>query len=227
MQAGGCIRRVVVVSLLILVRDCSPFLCIGSHRSGLPLVALSAQKNDKTDDLPEATSNIQKSLDPPQAALTLQKQAEALRAEADSLRASLEESRRQKLVKETTKVDKWIEELLIRYQVDENTQLLNDVEAVFERLQQDRYSQEQVDKIFNRICYLSKQSRSHCSPLMSLLVDAVGKLDCVERQDNPNKRWSGRVERKLRKRLFAMDWGMDLEEDDDEETNPWRINGSR
>ena len=50
---------------------------------------------------------------------------------------------------------------------------------------------------------------------MSLLVDASGKLDCVEREDNPNKRWNGKVERELRKRLFAADWGIELEPEDE------------
>ena len=112
---------------------------------------------------------------------------------------------------------------------DEDTskiQLLKTVEQVLERLQDDRYSQEQINAIFNRICETGpKQSRSNCSPIMELLVDAVGKMDEVERAENPNKRWSGRVERVLRKRLFAMDWNMDIEDsdDDNDDMNPWRL----
>jgi hypothetical protein len=156
-------------------------------------------------------------------AMTLQQQAQALREEALALQKTLEASKMEKIIKENTKIDQWIEELFVQYQIDENTEMLNDVDQVFERLKDDRYSQEQVNKIFNRICETGPpQSRSNCSPLMSTLVDAVGKLDSVERDDNPNKRWSGRVERVLRKRLFALDWGMDLEDDDDE-GNPWRI----
>lgn len=89
---------------------------------------------------------------------------------------------------------------------------LNSVETAAQVLRDERYSHEQVSKMFDRICDTSTaQSRSNCSPLLALLVDAAGKLDCVERKENPNKRWDGRVERDLRKRLFCMDWGMELE----------------
>jgi hypothetical protein len=111
-----------------------------------------------------------------------------------------------------------LDHLLVNMTVDENTQMLNTAEQVARLLQDGRFSQEQVDKMFERICETgpsSGQSRSNCSPIMSLLVDAAGKLDCVEREDNPNKRWSGRVERRLRKKLFALDWNIKLEDDDD------------
>ena len=95
--------------------------------------------------------------------------------------------------------------------------MLNTVEEATRILKEGRFSQEQVNKMFDRICESGpQQSRSRCSPLMALLVDAAGKLDEVERDENPNKRWSGRVERHLRKRLFAMDFGMDLENKDPE-----------
>jgi hypothetical protein len=158
-----------------------------------------------------------------EAPLTFLQQAEALRQEALSLQKTLEEERIQKQIKETAKIDGWIHDLFIQCEIDENTQMLNSVDQVFERLKDDRYSQEQVDKIFKRICETSPaQSRSNCSPIMTLLVDAVGKLDCVEKADNPNKRWSGKVERILRKKLFAKDWGFELEEDDDS-GNPWKV----
>lgn len=155
----------------------------------------------------------------------LQAQADMLRREADELRRSLEESKRNKIQREVEKVDKWIDELLVEMRVDENTDLLKTVDAVLERLRDDRYSAEQVNKIFKRLCEIRQQeSRSDCSPLMDLLVDAAGKLDCIDREDNPNKRWSGRVERTLRKKLFARDWNIHLEDDDDDDArNPWRI----
>ena len=120
--------------------------------------------------------------------------------------------------KELANVDRWLDHLLfVNMTVDENTQMLNTVEQVARLLQDERFSQEQVDKMFERICETgpSSQSRSNCSPLMSLLVDAAGQLDCVDREDNANKRWSGRVERRLRKKLFALDWNIKLEDDDD------------
>jgi hypothetical protein len=53
------------------------------------------------------------------------------------------------------------------------------------------------------------------------LVDAAGKLDEIDPEDNPNKRWTqwkGRVERNLRKRLFAKDYGIEMEK---EESRGW------
>jgi hypothetical protein len=147
----------------------------------------------------------------------LQKQAQALRAEAESMRLAVYAAKEAKRKKELANIDRWLNHLLVNMTVDENTQMLNTVEQVARILQEERFSQEQVDKIFQRICETgpASVSRSNCSPLMSLLVDAAGKLDCVEREDNPNKRWSGRVERKLRKKLFALDWNIILEDDDD------------
>lgn len=151
------------------------------------------------------------------SALTLQQQAQALRAEASALERLLNETKAAKIQKELNAVDRWIDELLINITINEDTQMLNSVEQVTQILQDKRYSQEHVNRIFERICELSgPQSRSKCSPLVSLLVDASGKLDCIEREDNPNKRWNGKVERELRKRLFAMDWGIELEKSDDD-----------
>jgi hypothetical protein len=46
----------------------------------------------------------------------------------------------------------------------------------------------------------------------------------TDRTIQANKRWSGKVERALRRRLFAMDWNMDLEEsEEDDDMNPWRL----
>lgn len=150
------------------------------------------------------------------SALSLQQQAQALRAEALSLERSLNETKAAKIQKDLNDVDRWIDELLINVTINEDTQMLNTVEHVTLLLQQKRFSQHHVNRIFERICELSgPQSRSKCSPLISLLVDASGKLDCVERQENPNKRWNGRVERELRKRLFAADWGIELEPEDE------------
>ena len=131
-----------------------------------------------------------------------------------------------KLARETQKIDTWIEELLVSTKIDNTTELLNTIDQVVVRLQNDRYSQEQINKIFKRICQTSggKQSRSNLSPIMELLVDAVGKMDEVDRDKQPNKRWSGKVERKLRKKLFALDWNINLEDEDEaDQQNPWNI----
>jgi hypothetical protein len=68
--------------------------------------------------------------------------------------------------------------------------------------------------MFDRICELSNrpQSVDSCSPLLSLLLDAACKVDCLEREENPNKRWNHRVERDLRKKLFLLGYGIRIEE---------------
>lgn len=157
------------------------------------------------------------------SAISLQTQAQKLRQEADQMRKQLESEKAQSLAKRTAKVDSWIEKLLVAVQVDDRTQLLKSEDEVLRRLQEDRFSQEQINAIFNRLCETGSESRSNCSPLMELLVDSVGKMDQLERKDNPNKRWSGKVERLLRRRLFAMDWNMDIDEDDSDDRNPWRL----
>lgn len=156
-------------------------------------------------------------------AVNLLLQAKMLRDDAQRLREQLEKEKAEKMAKRTAKIDSWIEKLLIETQVDDRTQLLKSEQQVLLRLQEDRFSQEQINAIFNRICELGPQSRSSCSPLMELLVDSVGKMDELERQENPNKRWSGKVERVLRRRLFAMDWNMDIEDSDHDDLNPWKL----
>jgi hypothetical protein len=224
-QEFGC-------SLLFLIHlfvfPCSSFIVL--HRSSAlaknknsnnPLKLLGGDIVGEDDSSDNKVTTIQ--LVDKQEALTLQAKAHKLREEANSLARAVNETKTQKIIQQNAKVDQWIEEILIQCKIDDNTELLNSVDQVLERLRDDRFSQEQVNKIFNRICETGPaQSRSNCSPLMSLLVDAVGRLDEVERDENPNKRWSGRVERVLRKRLFAMDWGMDIE-DEDESANPWSL----
>jgi hypothetical protein len=80
------------------------------------------------------------------------------------------------------------------------------------------------DKIVKRIFETSAvQSQSKCSPIMTLLVDAARILDCVESIYNPNKRWNGKVDRILCKKLFAKDWGFKLEEDDVSDNPSWKV----
>lgn len=77
-----------------------------------------------------------------------------------------------------------------------------------------------VNRVFDRICETSlrQQSINNCSPLIELLLDAACKVDCMERSDNPNKRWNHRVERDLRKKLFALGWGINIDEVNEEKT---------
>lgn len=146
-------------------------------------------------------------------AIALQRQADALRIEAQSIQKAIEETKAARAQKEIEDVERWIQQLLVNRQVDDSTQILNTEEEVAEILKDRRFSAEQVQKIFDRICETSsKQSIDKCSPLISLLLDAACKVDCLERDENPNKRWNHRVERDLRKKLFAMGWGIDLKE---------------
>ena len=162
--------------------------------------------------------------------MSLQQQAEQLRQEAKQMTLKIQEEKQAKLIKEQTKIDTWIEELLINTKVDDTTELLNTIDQVVTKLTQDRYSQEQINKIFQRICDTSeeigrRQSRSNLSPIMELFVDSVGKMDEIDRKDQENKRWkTGKVERNLRKKLFALDWNIKLrDEADDDKNNPWNL----
>lgn len=164
------------------------------------------KKNNNNTD-----SSIDDTDDDPVAALSILKQAEKLRAEAEAMRVAVDTRQELKIQKQIQDVDKWIDHVLVNLTINEDTQMLNTVERATELLRDGRYSQEQVNKMFDRILETSTaQSRSNCSPLLALLVDAAGKLDEIERMENPNKRWNGRVERELRKRLFTMDYGFDM-----------------
>jgi hypothetical protein len=185
----------------------------------------------------------------------LQQQAEQLRNEAALMRQELQSQLAAQLAKETAKIDGWIQDLLFlptrsRSNNSNGTttttttttttmmdvEILNDIDQVVQVLQDKRYSQEQIHKIFDRLCVTgpASMSRTNCSPLMTLFVDAVGIMDTIERQDNPNKRWNtGKVERVLRKRLFLLDFGMIPEEDElsrdvsssqhNKNKNPWKL----
>ena len=147
---------------------------------------------------------------------TLRAQAEKLRREAASLQSALQESKEAKIQKELNKVDGWIDDLLIEVTLGDGTELLKTVDQVYDVLVKERYSAGHVLKIFERLCDMREQeSRSNCSPLMELLVDATGKIDCLNREDNPNKRWNHRVERVLRKKLFARDWNIEYVSEDE------------
>ncbi|KAL3929668.1 MAG: hypothetical protein SGBAC_012112 [Bacillariaceae sp.] len=192
----------------------------------MPLRLFPAPETGKNATTATLSRNQNGMNDPSSAmsqAMILKQQAQQLRDEAAAQAKALQDERDHQIALQESKIDSWIENLLIQYQVDDDTQLLHSVDQVLCRLRDERYSQEQVNKIFKRICETGPpQSRSRCSPIMELFVDAVGKLDEVERDENPNKRWSGKAERELRKKLFAMDWGIELQDEDDE-GNPWKI----
>lgn len=143
----------------------------------------------------------------------LQEQAQALRDEIFQAEKSLNETKTERKTKAIADVDGWIEHVLVNYTAG-NTQLLNTVDQAAQILKDERYSPEQVDKMFRRVCetcpIVGRDSLDR-NALLALLIDAAGKLDQLEPCDNPNKRWNGRVERDLRKKLFAKEWNIDLE----------------
>lgn len=140
---------------------------------------------------------------------SLQAQAQRLRQEASQMRHELEKENRLREQTKQDKITKDLESLLFASAVD-TTEVLRTVDQVVQRLQEERYSQEKVQAIFWKLCEKGNESRSTASPLMELLVDACEKMDTDD--ENPNKRWNGRVERELRRQLFALDWGISLKE---------------
>jgi len=156
-------------------------------------------------------------LEPKDAKLML-RQAKELREEAESLRKDLDAAAKARRKKNIENVDRWLDELLIKVRIDDSTEMLNTEEQVVELIKEKRFGAEHINKIFDRICETSsKQSIDNCSPLITLLLDAACKVDCMERKDNPNKRWNHRVERDLRKKLFAMGWGINLDDVEEKE----------
>jgi hypothetical protein len=186
-----------------------PRHCFSSSTSTSTSTTASSTTEQGNGDIVIAQSNSTKT-----TALALKQQSEQLRAEVLSIQKALNESRALQLQKETVDVDRWIDHILVNGTYAD-TQMLNTVEYAAQLLRDERFSQEQVFRMFDRICDTSSpQSRSKCSPLLALLVDAAGKLDELDRHENPNKRWSGRVERVLRKRLFAKDYGHEYRGED-------------
>ena len=166
-------------------------------------------------------------------ALAFLERAKALRKQASTLQKQLNKEKEERNRKETEKVDSLIDMLLFHgtktfYNDDPNyssttiqiteqrseAQLMNTEEQVAELLIKKRLNYDQVNQMFDRICELANrpQSIDSCSPLLSLLLDAACKVDCLERENNPNKRWNHRVERNLRQKLFALGYGIRIED---------------
>ena len=166
-------------------------------------------------------------------ALVFLEQAKALRSEASQLQQKLKEEKEERLRNEIAKVDSLIDSLLFHgttnyyndqpessstsIQITERRskqQLMNTEEQVAQLLISRRMNYDQVNQMFDRIVAITNrpQSIDSCSPLLSLLLDAACKVDCLEREDNPNKRWNHRVERDLRRKLFALGYGIRIED---------------
>jgi hypothetical protein len=143
-------------------------------------------------------------------ALALLSEAKALRQEASVLQEQLNREKEERIRKEREKVDNLIDLLLFHgMNPESNTsekskqQLLHTEEQVAQLLISKRMSFDMVNQCFDRIVEQANrpQSIDSCSPLLSLLLDAACQVDCIERKENPNKRWNGRVERDLRKKV--------------------------
>lgn len=143
-------------------------------------------------------------------ALVLLSEAKALRQQASMLQEQLNREKEERIHKEREKVDNLIDLLLFHGMNSESNsseeskqQLLHTEEQVAQLLISKRLSYDMVNQCFDRIVEQANrpQSIDSCSPLLSLLLDAACQVDCLERKENPNKRWSGRVERDLRKKV--------------------------
>jgi hypothetical protein len=140
----------------------------------------------------------------------IRQEAEALRQEIVDLRRTIEQKAVANEAKRIDNVDRWLDQLLVNQTIG-TIQQLNTVPQVVDILINNRYSPDQVFQIFERLCEttsINGRDSLVSNGLLQVLVEAVGKVDEIEREDNSNKRWSGIVERTLHKRLFAMEWGI-------------------
>ena len=188
--------------------------------------AFAADTNNNNNPSPnQKTKYMLTSSDP----IILKQQADALRAEADALRIQLDKSKEEAEQRRLARVDNLIESILVNFTINDDNQLLNTEEQVARLIQDERLSVENINNMFDRIVEQSqrRQSIDNCSPLISLLLDAACKVDCMEREDNPNKRWYHRVERDLRKKLFALGWGIDLDQVKKEKEGIRSIHGEK
>lgn len=173
----------------------------------------------------------------PADAMVLLTQAKELREQASMLQEQLQIEKEARIQIQQAKVDGLIDSLLflgIKSNGQDNdetskVELLQTEEQVAQLLISKRLDYDTVNQMFDRIVELSNrpQSIDSCSPLLSLLLDAACKVDCIEREDNPNRRWSGRVERDLRKKLFALGYGIRIEDVEREKRAARSINGDR
>ena len=206
-----------VITLGVLVSRISAFAASDTNNNN------NNNNNNPTSN--QKTKYMLTSSDP----IILKQQADALRAEADALRIQLDKSKEEAEQRRLARVDNLIESILVNFTINDDNQLLNTEEQVARLMQDERLSVENINNMFDRIVEQSqrRQSIDNCSPLISLLLDAACKVDCMEREDNPNKRWNHRVERDLRKKLFALGWGIDLDQVKKEKEGIRSIHGEK
>lgn len=215
----------VAIALAIISGKTSGFrhLASSSRRSPASETSLSGDiaRSDDTKRAPDVAVDN---------ALIFLDEARKLRAQANELQLQLDREKEERIRRQRDKVDSLIDALLFhgmnnnatqgstgdKAQLRSKQQLLQTEEQVANLLISKRMNYDMVNQMFDRICELSNrpQSVDSCSPLLSLLLDAACKVDCLEREDNPNKRWNHRVERDLRKKLFLLGYGIRIEDVD-------------
>ncbi|GKY97193.1 hypothetical protein MPSEU_000677700 [Mayamaea pseudoterrestris] len=208
MDPYGERKRVLLVQITLVIKQgCSPRPrpMMNLRQSAGRVIAVTA--------LPEEGTH----------ALDLLDQAEKVKADIRRMQQEVAQRKVDQLAKEDAAIDKWIQDLLFATpssrNASSNTQLLKTVDQVAQALEDGRYSFEQVNKIFRKLSQNVRKKRINQGleeqPLLQLLVEACGKMDCLDRNENSNKRWNGRVERALRRKVMALEWGIDLEDEPD------------
>lgn len=211
---------VVVAALAILLGDV--------YISGFNPISTRSRRSSllfDSDDTQLATA-----ADTKNDALVLLNEATKLRQQANELQLKLNREKEERIRVQREKVDSLIDALLFHGMNNNatNQQLLLTEDQVAKLLISKRFNYEMVNQMFDRICELANrpQSVDSCSPLLSLLLDASCKVDCLERDENPNKRWR-RVEQDLRKKLFLLGYGIRLEDADTSKDNIRSITGEK
>ena len=201
----------------------APFALSGLGTSKTNVVLASSNSQNAATATNSNTTDSSALVISPEEAKAIITQAQKLRAEADALRKTLDAEAEARRARELARIDKWIDDFLVADRLQSGdaaaVELLYSVEQVTQMLQDRRMSEEHVMSMFRRLSQLSPASRSKCSPLVELLVDAAGRMDSIDKELQPNKRWSGKVERKLRRRLFARDWNIELDDLEEGERN--------
>jgi len=173
-------------------------------------ILLAAKTDDNGDNMEKSdvvrveSSRQEASASSLDRAAILRQQVEKLQAEVQSLQRVQNETRKEKFVQKRVRTESWIDELLVNITIGDSTEILNTVEEVARVLVERRYSPEQIDLVFSRLI----EEHNWNSPMLELLADAANKVDVIERENNPNKRWNQEVERRLRHKLFAMKYGL-------------------
>jgi len=200
-------NKLCTILFLLQLHSCRPLFVPTRNTSSFrrnPIRVFAKQDTKKDTD-----TSLVSMRDP----IVLRQYADALREEAKLLRKDLDDENEARRMQYIANVDKWIDEILIKVKIDESTQMLYEEDEVVQLIVDNRYSGEQINRIFDRICETSgQQSIDNCSPLITLLLDAACKVDCMEAGGRSKERWNNRVERDLRKKLFAMGWNIDIDE---------------